>query len=382
MREEGRKGSAGDAVGLAVEAIRAGGTIVVYDDEARENEGDLVCAAAHATPEAVNFMVRHGRGLICVPMARERMDALGLSLMTSRNTDPHGTAYTVSVDGRDGVGTGISAGDRSRTITALADGATGEDDFRQPGHVFPLLSRDGGVLVRAGHTEAAVDLCRLAGLPPVGVVCEILRDDGEMMRLPELRGFAAEHGLPLLAIADLIEHRLERHSSVRLLHEIPAAAPGTPRTLLFAAEAGSTPLAWIWGSPDPDRPCLVRVHSETEGDDGHSGALAAAAEMISEAGEGVLVFMRAGHPATVNTGLRAEGDDRQAMFRTYGLGAQVLRACGVGRMRLITNRPMSPVALQGFGLTIEESLPLATATGEGEAGWGAPAPGRGTGARA
>lgn len=366
-----------ESVLRAVAAIREGRTIVVVDDESRENEGDLVCAAAHATPNVVNFMVRHGRGLLCVPMGRERLEALGLPPMAKRNTDPMGTAFTVSVDARKGVTTGISASERSATVMTLADPNSGPDDFCQPGHIFPLLARDGGVLSRAGHTEATIDLCRLAGLPPVGLICEILRDDGEMMRLPDLVAFAKEHDLPLLTIADLIEHQVQTHSTVRLLQVV--ATPGLEghRAFLFDAPAtGDTPVAWVWGEPDAERACLVRVHAQRHTDnethEEHAAALQAAADQIAAAGEGVLVYLNARPKGGPNPGLRdSEEGGRAAMFRGYGLGAQILRACGVGRMRLITNRPVNPVALEGFGLVIDETLPLAAAGTAGEAVWDA-----------
>ena len=350
------KGAA-ESVERAVRQIQEGGLVVVVDDEGRENEGDLVCAAVHATPETINFMAREARGLICAPMLSERLDTLGIPPMSRRNRDPHGTAFSVSVDAVEGITTGISAKERSRTILKLIDPSATPNDLRQPGHVFPLRSHDGGVLARAGHTEATIDLCALAGLPQAGVICEILQEDGEMMRMSLLMEFAARHELPLLTIADLIDHLLETRPTVSLSHKAILKGSNTKILLFEGTSTGLSHIAFVVGSPQPDKPCLVRVHSEKADRRVPSEAdtrLQKALSKLEAEGEGVLVLLKV--PAQGNA--PSWPAETPMDFRSYGVGAQILRACGVGRMRVITNNVRNIIALEGFGLEIVETLPL------------------------
>ncbi|MBC8515564.1 3,4-dihydroxy-2-butanone-4-phosphate synthase [bacterium] len=337
----------------AVRAIQDGRIVVVVDDENRENEGDLVCAAVHATPENVNFMIKEARGLLCVPMLAERLDALGIPQMGRRNMDPLGTAFTVSVDGVEGITTGISARERSRTILKLVDPSAQVRDLRQPGHVFPLRADKGGVLARAGHTEASIDLCDLAGLPQAAVICEVLRDDGEMMRMKGLKEFAKTHQLPLLTIADLIEHLLVNRPTIHLHHEAKMEG-AMMRVLLFSDYTGATHTAFVAGNPQPNSPCLVRVHSErsSQDDSDRDSRLQQGIDRIAAEGEGVVVLLGMNHPLAQN------GGENKMDFRAYGLGAQILRGCGVGKMRVLTNNARNIVALEGFGLEIVETLPM------------------------
>ena len=365
----------------ALDAIRHGRLVVVVDDADRENEGDLIMAAEMATPETINFMERHGRGLLCVPVDAGRIRKYDIPMMDTAPQDRFRTAYTVSVDAAHGVTTGISARDRTVTIHKLVT-AAGSGDFIRGGHVQPLRATDGGVLKRAGHTEAAVDLARLAGFEPVGVLIEIKRDDGEMMRLDELRPFAAKHDLKLISIAQLIDYRshterlIEKVAEFRLPTEM-----GEFRCVAYESTIDGSPyVALVKGEIDPDEPTLVRMHSEClTGDALHSlrcdcgQQLRLAMEKIQAAGKGVLVHIRQeGRGIGLLNKLRAyELQDRgldtveanehlgfPADLRDYGLGAQVLQDLGVRRLRLMTNNRRKIVALEGFGMELVERVPL------------------------
>ncbi len=384
-----------DRVEDAIQDIRDGKMVIVADDENRENEGDLVCAATHATAEVVNFMTRHGRGLICVALTRERADELDLPPMASRNTDPHGTAFTVSVDAarRFGVTTGISAQDRAETIRVLMAPETRPDDLRRPGHVFPLRARPGGVLRRVGQTEAAVDLARLAGLPPVGVICEILNEDGTMARRPQLETFAREHGLRFITVAQLVEHRLSKE---RLVHRIATARLPTPHGEFQVVGYASViddreHVALVRGDVAASEEALVRMHSECLTGDVFGSLrcdcgqqLDAAMRQIAEAGAGTIVYLKQeGRGIGLGNKLRAydlqdRGMDtveanRQLGFapdlRDYGIGAQILLDLGITRIRLLTNNPKKIVGLEGYGLTVAGREPLRVQPGRFNQGY-------------
>ena len=373
----------------ALADLKAGRIVVVLDDEDRENEGDLACAAEFITPDIVNFMATHGRGLICLPMTAERLDALQIPPMVQENTARRGTAFCVSIEARSEVTTGISAADRARTIRVAVDPATRAEDLARPGHIFPLRAVAGGVLKRAGHTEAIVDLCRLAGLSPAGVVCEIMNPDGTMARLPELLPFAAAHGLKLLSIADLIRYRMRTE---RLVTRVASPTLPTDRGAwtihAFHTELEDrTHVALVMGNPKPDEPVLVRVHSEcltgdvfgsTRCDCGDQ--LHRAMEMIQSEGTGVILYLRQeGRGIGLANKLRAyELQDRQhkdtveanlalgfrADHRDYGVGAQILYDLGIRRLRLLTNNPGKYVALKGYGLEIVERVQLEALPGD------------------
>ncbi|HEY2652930.1 MAG TPA: bifunctional 3,4-dihydroxy-2-butanone-4-phosphate synthase/GTP cyclohydrolase II [Solirubrobacteraceae bacterium] len=369
----------------AIGDIAAGRMVVVVDASDRENEGDLVMAADAVTPADVNFMARHGRGLICVPMMRSRLCELGIPPMVAINRDPHGTAFCVSVDLADGTTTGISAADRARTIRALAQGETAPDAFRQPGHVFPLVYREGGVLKRAGHTEASVDLAALAGHKPAAVICEIADDDGDMARLPYLLEFAERHGLKVITIDDLIAHRRRNERLVERVGQ--ARIPLGPGEFVAYGYRdmldGREHMAIVMGDLRDGPPPLVRVHSECLTGDVFGSRrcdcgqqLDAAIEMVASEGRGAIVYLR-GHEGrgiglieklhayelqdggldTVEANLSlGHPTDR----RDYGIGMQILVDIGVSKMRLLTNNPAKRAGLEGYGLEIVERVPLIT----------------------
>lgn len=358
-----------DSVETAIQAIAAGGVIIVTDDEGRENEGDLVMAAEKATPELVNMMIRHARGLICVPMAEPQLKRLGINPMVQQNREALRTAFTVSVDAAEGITTGISAFDRARTIQLLADPATLPEALVQPGHVFPLCSRAGGVLERAGHTEAAVDFTALAGLKPAAVICEILSEDGKMARLPELIAFKQQHKLPLVSIAALIEYRHRREQLVEEVTSRPFASEyGEFQLHIFRSKVdGRHHLAFTKGKLDAS-PTLVRVHTENLLSDvfhakemGSHRSLLASLEQVAGAGHGVILYMEQTgrmQEALLNSGPPSPGRSGPASLRDYGTGAQILTALGLKKIRLLQHSPRRVVGLDGYGLEIVEQIPV------------------------
>jgi 3,4-dihydroxy 2-butanone 4-phosphate synthase / GTP cyclohydrolase II len=373
------------AIEDAIAAIARGEIVVVVDDEDRENEGDLIMAAEHATPEKIAFFVKHTSGVICMPLTGERCDDLDLPLMVSHNTESHRTAFTVSVDHRDGTSTGISAADRARTIQALIDPATRPADLARPGHIFPLRYRPGGVLKRAGHTEAAVDLARLAGLTPAGVLCEIVNDDGTMARLPELERFCEAHDLLMISIADLIRYRRQSEKLVTRVSEarIPTDWGDFTCYAYQSVLDGETHLALVKGAVQGQHDVLVRVHSECLTGDVFGSLrcdcgvqLQSAMQKVDDEGLGVIVYLR-GHEGRgigiahklLAYGLQDEGRDTvdanvdlglPVDSREYGIGAQILVDLGITTMRLLTNNPAKRGGLEGFGLEITGRVPLET----------------------
>lgn len=363
--------------------VRKGRMVILADDESRENEGDLIFAAQFVTPEKVNFMMKEGRGLICVPLAEERIKVLGLKEMSDSSGDPMRTAFTLSVDARLGVTTGISAADRSRTIEILADPLRGAADLVTPGHVFPLHAKKGGVLIRAGHTEASVDLCRLAGLEPAGVICEIVNDDGTMARTNDLLRVAKKHGLKIGTIKDLIEYRRQFDRVVEKVTEavIPNVFGNWKLKLYRSLVDGREHAALILGEID-SRPTLTRVHSECFTGDvlgslrcDCQDQLIAAMEVIEKEGRGVILYMRQeGRGIGLENKLKAyelqdkgldtvEANEELGFkpdLREYGTGAQILRDLGLGQLRLITNNPRKIVGLEGHGLAVVERISLTT----------------------
>ncbi len=353
-----------------IDEARNGRMFILVDDDDRENEGDLVIPAQMATPDAINFMARHGRGLICLALGKERVDALGLEPMVRVNGTRMETAFTVSIEARDGVTTGISAADRARTIAVAIDSANGPDAIVSPGHVFPLVARPGGVLVRAGHTEAAVDVARLAGLNSSGVICEIMREDGTMARLDDLMEFARSHGLKIGTIRDLIAYRLKKDHMVARVADtrFVARSGATWVAQVYRDKAdGEEQLALVHGAIDPARPTLVRMHSidlfaDLLGEaSARAGLLDGAMAMIEAAGSGVIVALHAAAPGSLSlaTDLRSgKRSDAESALRGYGVGAQILAALGIHDMVLLTNTRHTPVGLSAYGLAIVEERPI------------------------
>ncbi len=368
-----------DEVTAAIEDFRDGKMVIVIDEEDRENEGDLTIAAEKVTPEVINFMAKYGRGLICMPMTGERLRELNIPLMVSKNESIHGTAFCVSIEARRNVSTGISAADRAITIQTAVDPKAQPEDLIRPGHIFPLRARRGGVLKRAGQTEAAVDLARIAGLSPAGVICEIMNDDGTMARLPELKEFGKKHDLKIISVVDLIHFRLKTERFVRQLQKMRFDSEfGRFELCLFENELeGDLHLALVKGDLKGKEPVLVRVQKESVLGDGfltlksdQGRELRRSLEMIEQAGRGVLVYLRLRseervlmrevqqHQAVLQKQEVQLGQQHTVDFRDYGIGAQILASLGLHRIRLLTNHPKKMVGLEGFELDVVEQIPI------------------------
>jgi 3,4-dihydroxy 2-butanone 4-phosphate synthase/GTP cyclohydrolase II len=367
----------------AIKDIKNGKMVILVDDEDRENEGDLTMAAQAVTPEAINFMATYGRGLICLSLDSKIADRLDLPMMVDNNTSQYGTGFTVSIEAKRGVTTGISAADRATTIlTAVADGTT-PNDIARPGHIFPLRARDGGVMVRIGQTEGSVDLARLAGMKPAGVICEIMDDDGTMARMPSLEKFAKKHGIGICTVADLVKYRLKHESFVKRAAQtiIPTRVGGEFKIIAYENDLDNlTHIALVKGEIDPEKEILVRVHSECMTGDIFSSLrcdcqdqLHSAMAMMEEEGSGVLLYLRQeGRGIGLVNKLKAYEYQRQGMdtveaneklgfkadMRDYGVGAQMLVDLGVKKMRLLTNNPKKMIGLEGYGLSVVEQVPI------------------------
>jgi 3,4-dihydroxy 2-butanone 4-phosphate synthase/GTP cyclohydrolase II len=385
MTQEAIDRSVFSTIDEALEEIRAGRMVIVVDDADRENEGDFIMAAEMATPESINFMVTHGRGIVCMPVTQQRLEELRIPLMVSKNNESHGTAFAVSIDIQGRTTTGTSAFDRAATVRAIADPELLAEDIRMPGHVFPLMAQEGGVLRRAGHTEATVDLARLAGLYPAGVLCEVLHPDGSMARMPELVKVAREHDLRIISIADLIAHRRRREQLVRRTAEatIPTRHGEFDASAYESLVDGTVHVALVLGEIGADDDLLVRVHSECLTGDVFGSLrcdcgdqLDAALERIAAEGRGVILYVRGHEGRAIGLShklmayqLQEQGRDTveanvELGFapdpRDYGVGAQILADLGVSTMRLLTNNPAKRAGLEGYGLKIVDRVPLET----------------------